>query len=113
MTVGEAAAILANYERRMGDTLSPADLQDHHLTDKLKSEDYDLKGQVLPILYTFMTAMRLKSYLFRPEIGNNDLISWRENKLQVTMTKAVNEFSLSHPRGSFSVHYRLQRPLLL
>ena len=49
LTVGEAAAVLTNYERCTGETLSCSDLQNHALADKLKPEDYDLKGQVMPL----------------------------------------------------------------
>ena len=47
LTVGKAVAVLTNYERRTGETLSHSDLQHENLASKLKPEDYDLKGQVL------------------------------------------------------------------
>ena len=53
LMVGEAAAMLTNYERRTGVTLSPADLQDRALADKLLPVDYDIKGQVPTVLMIF------------------------------------------------------------
>ena len=63
LTVGEAAAVLANYERRTGDTLSPADLQDRALADKLLPVNYDLKGQVLTALLIFPNVLGIISHL--------------------------------------------------
>ena len=48
LSVGEAAAVLRNYERRTGETLSRQDLEEHRLAQKLTPEDYDLKSQVIP-----------------------------------------------------------------
>ena len=46
LTVGEAAAIFMNYERRTGDTLKHWDLCCGTLQKKLIPSDYDIKGQV-------------------------------------------------------------------
>ena len=48
LSVGEAAAVLRNYERRTGETLSREDLEEHRLAKKLTPKDYDLKCQVPP-----------------------------------------------------------------
>ena len=52
LTVGEAAAVLRNYERRTGDVLRKEDLTDKILATKLTPEDYNIKGQVSPHLIT-------------------------------------------------------------
>ena len=54
--MGEAAAVLSNYERRTGDILKRSDLEEHRLQKKLEPCDYDIKGQVktLPFLYNFL-----------------------------------------------------------
>ena len=52
LTIGEAAAVLWNYERRTGDVLRKEDLTDKILAMKLTPEDYNIKGQVSPHLIT-------------------------------------------------------------
>ena len=52
LTVREAAAVLRNYERRTGDVLKRRDLREGTLQDKLIPADYDIKGQVLPLVYS-------------------------------------------------------------
>ena len=59
--MGEAAAVLRNYERRTGETLSREDLEEHRLAEKLTPEDYDLKNQVphlslYPNMFTHFNA---------------------------------------------------------
>ena len=64
LTVGEAAAVLTNYERRTGETLSRSDLQNQNLAAKLKPEDYDLKGQVLLHLQILIPLFPTRSHLY-------------------------------------------------
>ena len=52
LTIGEAAAVLRNYEGRTGDVLRKEDLTDNILATKLIPEDYNIKGQVGPHLTT-------------------------------------------------------------
>ena len=44
--MGEAAAVLRNYERRTGDVLKRRDLHEGTLQSKLTPEDYNIAGQV-------------------------------------------------------------------
>ena len=49
--MGEAAAVLLNYERRTGETLNKEDLTEKGLMEKLIPADYDLKKRVsLPLM---------------------------------------------------------------
>ena len=50
--VGEAAAVLMNYEWRTGEILKRGDLRHGTLQEKLTPEDYNIKGQVLSPLFT-------------------------------------------------------------
>ena len=44
--VGEAAAVLRNFERRTGDVLKRSDLKEGKLASLLTPADYNLKDQV-------------------------------------------------------------------
>ena len=44
--MGEAAAVLLNYEKRTGSVLEQKDLTEKGLLEKLIPEDYDLKRRV-------------------------------------------------------------------
>ena len=46
LTVGEAAAVLRNFERHTGDVLKRSDLREGHLAELLTPADYNLKNQV-------------------------------------------------------------------
>ena len=50
--MGEAAAVLMNYEWRTEEILKRGDLRHGTLQEKLTPEDYNIKGQVLSPLFT-------------------------------------------------------------
>ena len=60
LTVGEAAAVLRNYERRTGDVLGHADLQEKALLTKLQLEDYNIKGQVLILPFISLSLLAME-----------------------------------------------------
>ena len=64
LTVGEAAAVLTNYKRHTGETLSRSDLQNQNLAAKVKPEDYDLKEQVLLHLQILIPLFPTRSHLY-------------------------------------------------
>ena len=78
--MGEAVAILRNYERQTGDILKCGDLHHGTLQEKLIPSDYDIKGQVsTTILKLSLTSLYcyqaipiyiLNSPLLICEIGN-------------------------------------------
>ena len=53
LTVGEAAAVLRNYEKRTGETLKRRHVREGKLQSRLQPCDYDIKGQVPPSLPCF------------------------------------------------------------
>ena len=56
--MGEAAAVLQNYEKRTGDVLAHKDLTEKGLLNKLIPEDYDLKKKVSLYLYHMVDHFR-------------------------------------------------------
>ena len=105
LSVGKAAAVLRNYERRTGQTLSREDLQGKNLAAKLTPADYDLKSQVPhPFPYPFWIISLLDS----PFAMSTLLFV----NLQVTLSSTTNRFSSMSQRLSSSAHPNLEHPLL-
>ena len=63
LTVGEAAAVLRNFERRTGEVLKRSDLQEGRLTSKLAPEDYNLRDQVSTNFTPFPNQLVQSLYL--------------------------------------------------
>ena len=61
--MGEAAVVLQNYEKRTGDVLTPQDLTEQGLLNKLTPEDYDIKKKVRLTSYTISFSGILTSKL--------------------------------------------------